>query len=93
MGGRTENDPLQGLCQGNGAAPACWIMVSLLMMSVYCREGHISILTSSITGQTIEFMGEIYVNNMDLLTIVDGEHDKNRMMQRAQANLDKWAHL
>ncbi len=67
-------------------------MVSLLMMSV-SRGGHVSNLTSSITGQTIEYMGEIYVNNTDLLTIVDGEHDKNRILQRAQANLDKWAHL
>jgi hypothetical protein len=35
MGGQSDKDPLQGLCQGNGAAPACWIMVSLLMMSSY----------------------------------------------------------
>jgi hypothetical protein len=38
-------------------------------------------------------MGEIYVNDTDLLTIVDGEHNKNRILQKAQANLDKWAHL
>ncbi len=63
MGGRAESNSLQGLCQGNGAALACWIMVSLLMMSVFCREGHLSTLTSSITGQTIKFMGEIYINN------------------------------
>ncbi len=24
---------------------------------------------------------------------MDGEHNKNRIMQRAQANLDNWAHL
>jgi hypothetical protein len=89
MGERPGNNPQQGLCQGNDAALACWIMISSLMMSVYCREGHVSTLTSPITGQTIEFMGEIYVNDMDLLTIVDGEHDKNRILQRTQANLTK----
>jgi hypothetical protein len=35
MGGQSDDDPLQGLCQGNGAVPACWIMVSLLMMLAY----------------------------------------------------------
>ncbi len=48
-------------------------MVSLLMMSAYCREGHTSTLTSPVSGQSIEFMGEIYVDNTDLLMVVDGE--------------------
>jgi hypothetical protein len=28
MGGRGKDNPLQGLCQGNGAGPACWLSVS-----------------------------------------------------------------
>ncbi len=27
MGGRDGGNPLQGLCQGNGAVPACWLMI------------------------------------------------------------------
>jgi hypothetical protein len=93
MGGHAENNPLQGLCQGNGAAPACWIMVSLLMLLAYRREGHISTLASPFSGQSIGFMGEIYVDNMDLLTVVDGKYEKNQILQHAQANLNKWAQL
>jgi hypothetical protein len=75
MGGHAENDP-------PWHKPSCWMMVSLLMMSVYCREGHVSTLTSSITGQTIQFMGEIYVGNTNLLTIVDGEHTSTGYCKR-----------
>jgi hypothetical protein len=93
MGGGSKVDPLQGLCQGNGAVPACWIMVSSLMMLVYRKQGHISTLVSPISSANIEFMGEIYVDNTNLLTILADEYDKNKVFQRAQVNLTKWAHL
>jgi hypothetical protein len=93
MGGQSEVNPLQGLCQGNRAAPACWIMVSSPMMLVYRKQGHISTLVSPISGTKIGFMGEIYVDNTDLLTILADEYDKNKVLQRAQVNLTKWAHL
>jgi hypothetical protein len=32
MGGRWKDNLLQGLCQGNGASPACWLMISLLLI-------------------------------------------------------------
>ncbi len=71
----------------------CWIMVSSLMMLVYRKQGHISTLVSPISGAKIEFMGEIYVDNTNLLTILADMYDKNKVLQRAQVNLTKWAHL
>ncbi len=35
MCGQPSCNPLQGLCQGNRVAPACWILLSSLIMSVY----------------------------------------------------------
>jgi hypothetical protein len=32
MGGRGKVNPLQGLCRGNGAGPACWLMLSSVLM-------------------------------------------------------------
>ncbi len=93
MGGQSKVDPLQGLCQGKRAAPECWIMVSSLMMLVYRKQGHISTLVSPISGAKIEFMGEIYVDDTNLLTILAEEYDKNKVIQQAQVNLTKWAHL
>jgi hypothetical protein len=61
MGGRPSCNSLQGLWQGNGVAPACWIMLSSLMMSVYRQGGHMSTMVSPISGDVIEFMGDIYM--------------------------------
>jgi hypothetical protein len=67
MGGRGRDNPLQGLCQGNGAAPACWLIISLLLMHGYKRKGFGSRILSPISGAIIDFLGEIYVNNTDLI--------------------------
>jgi hypothetical protein len=91
MGGRPGTNPLQGLCQGNGAAPACWLMLSSLMLSVYKRGNHVSTLVSPISGEAIEFMGEIYVDNTDLLTILPDVFDSDAGLLATQKNLDKWA--
>jgi hypothetical protein len=39
MGGHGKDNPLQGLCQGNGASPACWLMLSTVLMHCYERQG------------------------------------------------------
>ncbi len=93
MGGRPGTNPLQGLCQGNGAAPACWLMLSSLMMSVYRRGNHVSTWVLPISGEAIEFMGEIYVDDMDLLTILPDVFDSDAILLAVQNNLDKWAKL
>ena len=93
MGGRPGTNPLQGLCQGNGAAPACWLMLSSLMMNVYRRGDHVSTLVSPISEKTIEFMGEIYVDDTDLLTKLPEVFDSDTVLLAAQNNFEKWAEL
>jgi hypothetical protein len=67
MGGRDKDYPLQGLCQGNGAAPVCWLMISSLLMHCYKFQGYGSRFISPISGTIIDFLGEIYVNDTDLI--------------------------
>jgi hypothetical protein len=69
MGGQPSSNQLQGLCQGNGVTPACWLMLSLLMMSIYKKGGHVSTLVSPISRTLIDFMGEIFMDDTDLLTM------------------------
>ncbi len=63
------------------------------MMSVYHSGNHVSTLVLPITGDVIEFMGEIYVDNTDLLTILQDIFNSDKVLQMAQKNLDKWAEL
>jgi hypothetical protein len=75
IGGRPNLNPLQGLCQGNGVALACWIMLSFLMMSVYqCRE-LISTTVLPLNGDMINFTGEIFVDDTDLLALVPDKYN------------------
>jgi hypothetical protein len=93
MGGRSKNFPLQGLCQGNGCAPSCWLMLSLLLMKCYHKEGHGLAVTSPISGELIEFMGEICVDDTDLLTFLLDVPNLETLMEITQGNLNKWAQL
>jgi hypothetical protein len=67
MGGQGRDNLLQGLCQGNGAAPACWLIISSLLMHGYQRKGFGSRILSPISGVIIDFLGKIYVDDTDLI--------------------------
>jgi hypothetical protein len=38
--GSTMEIKTQGLCQGNGAAPAGWTVVSIVILNAHRRRGH-----------------------------------------------------
>jgi hypothetical protein len=80
---------LQGLCQGNGAAPARWLMLSSLMMSAYKKGGHGSVLISPISSIPIKILGEIFVDNTDLFTMLPDIFNTLELLPIAKANLDK----
>jgi hypothetical protein len=67
MGGCGKDNPLQGLCQGNGAGPACWLMLSSVLMHCYEQQGFGSRIISPVSGTIIDFLGERYVDDTDLI--------------------------
>jgi hypothetical protein len=67
MGGRGRDNPLQGLFRGNGAAPACWLIISSLLMHGYKKKGFGSRILSPMSGAIIDFLGEIYVDDTDFI--------------------------
>ncbi len=68
-------------------------MLSSLTMSVYKKGRHVSTLVSSIRETLIDFMGKIFVDNADLLTMRQDIYDAAEVLSIAQVNLDKWARL
>jgi hypothetical protein len=58
MGGRTTSNPLQRLCQGSSAAPACWLMKISTIMACYKKTGFGSLIIAPISGEVIKFMGK-----------------------------------
>jgi hypothetical protein len=91
MGSRGKDNPLQGLCQGNGAAPACWLMLSSVLMHCYQRQGFGLRIISPMSGAVIDFLGEIYVDDTDLI-IMPPEFDTAVHTQEGlQATAWTWA--
>jgi hypothetical protein len=56
MGGRGKDNPLQGLCQGNGAGPAGSLMLSSVLMHCYERQGFGSRIISPISSTITDFL-------------------------------------
>jgi hypothetical protein len=67
MGGKDTDNPLQGLCQGNGTASACWLMLSSVLMHSYHWQGFGSWIILPISGASIDFLSKIYADNTDLI--------------------------
>ena len=56
----------QGLCQGNGAAPAGWTVDSIMMINAHKRKGHGIHLRTPITSQTTHLAGTLFVDDTDV---------------------------
>ncbi len=57
----------QGLCQGNGASPAGWAVVSICIISAHKKKGHGAHFTCPITKLKSHIAGIIYVDDTDLV--------------------------
>ncbi len=89
-GGSLE-DPLQGVCQGNGGGPGLWLAVSLVLVKMLHSNGHIAIFVRAITGIQVCFSGFIFVDDTDLVTVA--KHSREPIAQvifRSQAAADTW---
>ena len=63
-----EIDPIrtQGMCQGNGAAPAAWLVTSISMIRAQQRKGHGANFLAPILGQSCHLIGGLFVDDTDL---------------------------
>jgi hypothetical protein len=64
--GSTNGKKTQGLCQGNGAAPAGWTVMSITMIQAHKRKGHGVHLVCSITKTALHLVGTLFVDDTDL---------------------------
>lgn len=60
---------IQGLCQGNTAAPAGWSLISAVLIKVYKRMGHGAVYETPITRRRHNTAGVLYVDDVDLFSM------------------------
>jgi len=91
MGGRGRDNPLQGLCQGNGAAPACWLIICSVLMHCYKSRGFGSRIISPISGAVIDFLGEIYVDDTDLIVTHPDLETPEAVLECLHSSAEAWS--
>jgi hypothetical protein len=92
--GATGGVKTQGLCQGNGAAPAGWMVTSIAMIQAHKQKSHSVHLTCPITKKEMNLVGMLFVDDTDL------EHfniTKNEMETEAheemQSSILNWGQI
>ena len=56
----------QGMCQGNGAAPAGWTVDSIIMINAHKRKGYGLHLRAPITNKRIHLVGTLFVDDTNV---------------------------
>ena len=69
--GGTEDDPFQGVCQGNGGGPATWLAISAVLVNMMHSEGLTATIKAALTGVTYTLIGLIFVDDTDLFCMAE----------------------
>jgi hypothetical protein len=59
----------QGLTQGNGASPAGWAVISIVILNAHRKKRHGAKYTCPVTKLTSHISAILYINNTNLLHI------------------------
>ena len=93
MGGPGLRLPLQGLCQGNGAAPACWLMICSVLMHCYLRQGHGARFAGPISRKVLKTIGTLFVDDTDLHVFNNTFKTSEEVFEEMQRSTDTWCKL
>ena len=85
---------VQVLTQGNGASPAGWAVISIIILRAHGKKGHGATFRCPITRRSANISAIIYVDNTDLLHI---NFDKDVTAKEAhaaiQSSVNSWGNL
>ena len=92
--GSTIEVKFQGLCQGNGAAPAGWAVISITIINAHKRKGHGGHFLCPISRREGHLAAILFVDDTDLIHI-DMEQDQSVYQAHAamQESIENWGQL
>ena len=73
-GGNTNETPMHGVGQGNGAGPAIWAVVSTPILNMLRSKGFGCEFISPFSQQLTKFVGYSFVDDTDLIISKLGNH-------------------
>lgn len=84
----------QGLCQGNGAAPAGWAVVSITILHAHKKKGHGMKILCPITNLKGHIAAILYVDDTDVIHLDLGtEETVEEAHERLQESVISWGNL
>jgi hypothetical protein len=84
----------QGLIQGNGASPARWAVISIVILNAHGKKGHRAKFVCPITKLSSHLSAIIYVDDTDLLHInLEEDELVETVHQAIQASVSNWGNL
>jgi hypothetical protein len=65
-----DNDlAFQGSCQGNKGSPDCWLAVSIFLVFMLHRLGHVAHIILAMLRSVLEVVRFLFVDDTDLMTV------------------------
>ena len=84
----------QGLCQGNGAAPAGWAVISIAIVRAHKRKGFGGTFVCPVSRRDLKLSSILFVDDTDLVHIDmetdETAHTTHNIMQQS---IDNWGRL
>ena len=84
-----ERDP-SGICQGNGAGPAIWALVSSPLLKMLRDAGFGAKLHAAIGSTFAHLAGFAFVDDADTIQTAANHESVEQLMDKAQAQLTLW---
>ena len=88
--GGVQDVPFQGSCQGNGASPALWLILSMYLVLLYKENGHSSKCRTAYSGVIFSIMGFLFVDDTDLVIFGAPSESMSAIRQRLQQSIFFW---
>ena len=88
--GGLQPTPFQGSCQGNGASPAMWLIISLYLVLLMKEQGHVSHVVSPVTGIPLTLVGFLFVDDTDLIGLGNKNGSNEIGHTHLQSAIDYW---
>ena len=92
--GSTIEIKTQGLCQGNGAAPAGWTVVSIAILNAHKQKGHGATFLCPISSMVSHLAAILFVDDTDVIHFrMDADESVLEAHRQLQDSVLSWGNL
>ena len=88
--GGKQDIPFQGSCQGNGASPALWLVISMYLVLIMQEKNFASTVRTAYSNICLVFIGFLFVDDTDLVVIGNQSDIAIEVQTKLQSMVTFW---